>query len=189
MSSGHSLFKRPSVSTPASPITSHLAAPSSSTLVTPEDSSEPRRRQGSAPLTSAFGLMRREPAPSTSTSSSRMNFADTTPPSPKRLPDLAQKSSALLPKRKTLAKDPAFDKLNSSHEDSDLNGKLGKMELGSTMVWIAEVCADRRLLESVCAVILTYDFLLQSLVIGVPCACASMTSSQTSHDLDSSLSP
>jgi hypothetical protein len=108
-----------------------------------EDTAEPRRRHGSAPLTTAFGLTRRESAAAaavastSSTAPSRRSLTLDLAPPPRKLsePGVVHKPSPLSPKRKPLPKGSTYDKQSKSQDD-DLSGKLGKMELtgGSTMV-------------------------------------------------------
>jgi hypothetical protein len=186
MSSGTGLFKRPSASSPASPVTSHQAVSSSSTttLTTTEEISEARNRHGS--MSSALGIMRREASPPTSSVNSRMNL-NLNPQTPRKLSEGVHRASALSLKRKPLPKEPSPDNPSSSQEDSDLNGKLGKMELGSTMVFLPPCqILTCRLSVSVCAVTRTCGFPLLSLVIGVLYASVLMTSSRISHGQDSS---
>src|SRR5271170_1338699 len=153
-SSGNGIFRRQSVApTPASPQTAHHAPHSpSTTTATVDDSAEPRRRHGSAPLTTALGLLRRESAsaaPSTSTTPSnatpsRRSFTlDLAAAPPRKLsePSVVHKPSPLSPKRKPVPKGPAIETKSPLQQDDDLNGKLGKLDLasgGSTMVFPEE---------------------------------------------------
>jgi hypothetical protein len=131
MSSGSGLFRRPSA-IPIFPI----SQPQSST--TADETPEPRRRHGSAPLTTALGLARRGSASastSSATASRRSCVLELPPPRKSSEPGTVHKPSPLSPKRKPLPKGSAFEKQNSSQDDQ-VNNKLAKMELtnGSTMV-------------------------------------------------------
>jgi hypothetical protein len=125
MSSGSGLFRKTSLV----PASGH-------------DASEPRRRHGSAPLSSVLGLPRRESVvPSTSSSSSpagppRRSLAlDLHPPRKMSESGIVHKPSPLSPKRKPVPRDLINDK-EPAIPDDEVNGKLGKLELsgGSTMV-------------------------------------------------------
>lgn len=152
MSSGSDLFSARSSTSPVVS-TTHQSPSSSSetkTLITPitpitastvtaneEVFLESRRQHDSTSLATASGLMRRESVPastSQTTVASRRSF--TFDPRKMSEPGIIHKPSLLSPKRKPLPKGCAFDNKISSPEDSDLNGKLGKMKLtgGSTMV-------------------------------------------------------
>jgi hypothetical protein len=123
MSSG--VFRRPSV------------------VAASTDENEPRRRHGSAPMTTAFGLTRRESAAAAATSSAGVSRRSlTVEAQPRKLsePGIVHKPSPLSPKRKPLPKGSTYDKQNLSLDD-DLSGKLGKLEItsvGSTMVFTEE---------------------------------------------------
>jgi len=125
---------------PSPPI---LVSPSSAATFTNDlSSSEPRRRPGSIPFTTAFGLMRRDSRPASTSSAAataRRSLTVEEQQSPARKmsePDILHNPSSLPPKRKPLPKGSAFDRPSSEHSP-DLNGKLGKMDLtnGSTMVY------------------------------------------------------
>lgn len=146
MSSGSGLFCRRSSATAITPTSSSSASSSTATtaaLTTSvnDDSSNPHRLHGSAPLVNAFGLMRRESVPTTmsnATASRRSFTLDLNSPRKMSDPGRIHTPSPLSPKRKPLPKGSAFDKQTSSSRDDggDLNGKLSKMVLtrGSTMV-------------------------------------------------------
>jgi hypothetical protein len=155
--------------------------PSTSMTTTDTDSSEPRRRHGSAPLATAFGLRRGStPGTTASTTASRRSLTAEMPP-PRKMsePGTVHKPmiGALPPKRKPLPKGSAFEK--QTGQEDQVTGKLGKMDLsgGSTMVlysWLF-VLANARLLENVCAVTRIYDSPLQCPVTDAPSASASTT--------------
>ena len=101
------------------------------------DTQEPRRRHGSAPLAMAFGLRRGStPAATASTSSTRRSLTVDTP-LPRKMSEpgtVHRPMASPAPKRKPLPKGSAFEK--QAVQEDDVNGKLGKMDLsaGSTMV-------------------------------------------------------
>src|SRR5271154_264047 len=148
--SGNGIFRRQSATpVPASPQTAHHAPISPSATATTDDSAEPRRRHGSAPLTTALGLLRRESAsaaaststsPATATPSQRSFTLDLAAAPPRKLsePSVVHKPSLLSPKRKPVPKGPVIDTKSPLQQDDDLSGKLGKLDLasgGSTMVF------------------------------------------------------
>ncbi len=133
MSSGNGLFSRRSSATPIIPRTqASSSSPAVPTTSNNDDAAGPRRRHGSAPLATAFGLMRRESVPTTASRRSLIL-------APRKMsePGITHQPSPLSPKRKPLPAGSAFDKQTSSSQGDDGGGgKLSKMELtgGSTMV-------------------------------------------------------
>jgi hypothetical protein len=105
------------------------------------DENEPRRRYGSAPMSTAFGLTRRESAAAAAAAASSAGVSRrslTVDVQPRKLsePGIVHKPSPLSPKRKPLPKGSTYDKQNLPQDDA-FNGKLGKLEVtsgGSTMV-------------------------------------------------------
>ena len=143
MSSGAGLFGRRSSAIPG--LSTQNSLQQSPSTSTDTDSSEPRRRHGSAPLATAFGLRREStPAATSSTAASRRSLtADMPLPRKMSEPGTVHKPmSAPPPKRKPLPKGSAFEKQNA--QDNDVSGKLGKMDLsgGSTMVNISSDVAN-----------------------------------------------
>jgi hypothetical protein len=153
--SGGGLFRRPS----AIPV---LPSSQQSTSTSTEDTSEPRRRHGSAPLITALGISRRGSTPATSssnaTSSRRPSALDLAPPRKTSEPGTVYKPSPLSPKRKPLPKGSTFDSTVGTKDD-DLQVKMGKMELtgGSTMVFPRLTSVNIRLWGSACVAIQIYD--------------------------------
>ena len=109
-----------------------------STSPTDTESSEPRRRHGSAPLATAFGLRRGStPAATSSTAASRRSLTADMPSPPRKMsePGTVHKPiSNPPPKRKPLPKGSAFEK--QTGQEDQVTGKFGKIDLagGSTMV-------------------------------------------------------
>jgi len=154
MYAGNGFFARKPPPSPIAPATSsphHAPEPSPRFPLSPTSaaapandlsSSEPRRRNGSAPVATAFGLMRRDSGQASTLSTgaiARRFLTAEEQQSPARKisePGLLRKPSPLSPKRKPFPKGSNLGMPSSEHSPN-LNGKLGKMDLknGSTMVY------------------------------------------------------